>query len=81
MTDNVETPAAEAPAAPQLQLQDLMAAVQIIDICSKRGAFEGPEMETVGGVRGRLAAFVQANTPAAPEGEEEAPAEEAPAAE
>ena len=62
--------------APQLGLGDLNAVVQIIDVCSKRGAFEGPELESVGQVRGRIAAFIQANAPAPEEGEEEA-AEEA----
>lgn len=71
MTDNVEQVE-----APQLKLQDLAAAVQIIDACAKRGAFEGSEMEVVGAIRGRLAAFLQANAP-----KEEAPAEEAPAEE
>lgn len=49
--------------APQLGLGDLVAAVKIIDVCSKRGAFEGSELAEVGAVRGRLAAFVQANAP------------------
>jgi hypothetical protein len=82
MTDNVEapvegvTPEAQAPG---LSLNDLAAAIQIIDVCSKRGAFEGAELEAVGSVRGRLAAFIQANKPAeeAPAEEAEAPAEEA----
>jgi len=80
MTDNVEAPVegVEAEAqAPGLSLNDLAAAVQIIDVCSKRGAFEGSELEAVGSVRGRLAAFLKANAPAS----EEAPAEEAPAEE
>ena len=47
----------------QISLNDLAAAVQIIDVCSKRGAFQGDELESVGGVRGRIAAFVKANTP------------------
>lgn len=71
MTDTTETQ------APQLGLGDLAAVIQIIDICSKRGAFEGTELESVGGVRGRIAAFVQANAPKQEEAEEEAPAEEA----
>ena len=59
--------------APQLGLGDLAAVIQIIDICSKRGAFEGTELESVGAVRGRIAEFVKANAPQ----QEEAPAEEA----
>lgn len=50
----------------QISLNDLAAAVQIIDVCSKRGAFQGDELESVGGVRGRIAAFVKANTPEDP---------------
>jgi hypothetical protein len=58
--------------APQLGLGDLAAVIQIIDVCSKRGAFEGTELESVGAVRGRIAAFVQANAPAQEEAEEAA---------
>lgn len=57
-------------ATPELQLGDLAAVVRIVDICAKRGAFEGSELETVGAVRGRLAAFVQANAPQQEESEE-----------
>jgi len=77
MTEEVQTQEAEA--APELKIGDLAYVVQIIDVCSKRGAFEGSEMEAVGGVRGRLAAFVKAHTPPPEEGEEAA--EDAPAAE
>ncbi len=64
MTEQTQTPeVAQEQAAPQLALQDLAAVVQIIDICSKRGAFEGSELEAVGVVRGRFARFLQANSP------------------
>ena len=46
--------------APQLSLQDISTFVQIIDICSKRGGFEGPEMESIGGLRNRTVAFLNA---------------------
>lgn len=72
MTDTTETQEATV----QLGLGDLAAVIQIIDVCSKRGAFEGTELESVGAVRGRIAAFVQANAPKE-EATEEAPAEEA----
>ena len=49
--------------APQLSLQDIATAVQVIDICSKRGAFEGQELEVVGGVRNRILSFLQAAAP------------------
>lgn len=70
------TEATEATETVQLGLGDLAAVIQIIDVCSKRGAFEGTEMESVGAVRGRIAAFVQANAPAQEEAVE-AEAEEA----
>ena len=47
-----------------LSLQDLASVVQVIDLCSQRGAFQGSELEAVGGLRGRIQAFVAANTPA-----------------
>ena len=77
MSEATETQGAEEAQAPvQLGLGDLAAVIQIIDVCSKRGAFEGTELESVGQVRGRIAQFVQANAP-----KQEAPAEaaEAPA--
>jgi len=63
--------AVETQEAPQLSLQDIATSVQIIDICSKRGGFEGTELETVGALRTRLVTFLNANRPqdeAAPEG-------------
>lgn len=68
MSDAVENQAAEPV---QLTLADVQMMVQIIDICSKRGAFEGAELEGIGGLRGRVMSFLQANMPA-----EEAPAPE-----
>jgi hypothetical protein len=68
MTDQVENQAAEPV---QLSLQDIATMVQIIDICSKRGGFEGPEMEAVGSLRTRTVKFLEANQPKgeqAPEG-------------
>ena len=58
--------------APNLSLQDIATFVQIIDICSKRGGFEGQEMEAVGGLRNKTVAFLnaasEAQGQAAPEG-------------
>ena len=68
MADVNDVPAADAP---QITLGDMATMVQIVDLCSKRGAFEGPELETVGGLRSRIVAFVEANQPKdepAPEG-------------
>ncbi len=60
------------PETPQLSLQDIATVVQIIDICSRRGGFEGAELEAVGGVRSRIVSFLNAASAAqgqeAPEG-------------
>ena len=47
----------------QLSLADLAATVSIIDAASKRGTFEGAELESVGGVRNRLVAFLETQQP------------------
>ena len=52
-----------------LNLSDIRACVTIIDIVTKRGAFEGAEMADVGSVRNRLDNFLKAAT------EAQAPAE------
>lgn len=44
----------------ELGVQDIAGAVAVIDACVKRGAFEGSEIGEVGGLRNRLAAFVNA---------------------
>ena len=56
----VETTETEAP---QLSLKDIATMVQIIDVCSKRGGFEGPELEAVGSLRNRTVAFLNAAAP------------------
>ena len=65
--------------APQLSLHDIASTIKIIDVVSKRGAFEGGEMADVGAVRNRLVAFLEATQPAEEaEKEEETPEEETP---
>jgi len=54
-----------------LSLQDLASMVQVIDLCSQRGAFQGSELEAVGALRGRIQSFVAANTPAEEESTED----------
>jgi hypothetical protein len=72
MTEKVQTPEVQETAAPQaeatatpeqptLGVGDLAAMVQVIDIVSERGAFKGPELESVGVLRGRIARFIEAN--------------------
>lgn len=61
MNDAVETQAAEPV---QLSLGDIQTFVQIIDLCSKRGAFEGAELEAIGALRGKTIKFLEASQPA-----------------
>ena len=61
MAEEVKTENAEE--GVQLSLQDIATMVQIIDICSKRGGFEGPELEAVGGLRNRVVKFLNAAAP------------------
>jgi hypothetical protein len=44
---------------PGLSLNDIMGAVQIIDIVTQRGAIKGEEMVSVGTVRERFVAFLR----------------------
>ena len=58
----------EQAAAPNLSLQDIATFVQIIDIASRRGAFEGRELAGVGMLRNKTEEFLRAasqgqNTP------------------
>ena len=63
--------ATEAPTDEQgLNLSDIRACVTIIDIVTKRGAFEGAELADVGSVRNRLDNFLKAAA------EAQAPAED-----
>jgi hypothetical protein len=48
---------------PQISLNDFVAIVNLIDVCTERGAFKGNELLTVGTIRERFSAFVKANTP------------------
>jgi hypothetical protein len=47
----------------QLGLQDIATMVQVIDIVSRRGGFEGQELEAIGGLRNRIVAFLNAAAP------------------
>jgi hypothetical protein len=62
--ENAQTTTTEQAApAPQLNLNDLAAVVQMIDVCSRRGAYEGPELAAIGALRTRFADFLKANAP------------------
>lgn len=62
----------------QLSLQDIATVIQMIDVTSRRGAFEGRELAGVGTLRNKLEMFIQQNAPQGemPEGQmpPEAPA-------
>jgi len=84
MTDET-TQTADATAIPeaapqvQLQLQDILAAAQCIQLASTRGAYRAEEFTQVGGIYERLVAFLQASgalQPAPTEASAEAPAAE-----
>jgi hypothetical protein len=46
-----------------LTLSDFAAVINIIDVCTERGAFKGNELLTIGTIRERFAAFVKTNAP------------------
>jgi hypothetical protein len=49
---------------PTIEINDIAAVVQLIDVCSTRGAFRGEELAMIGGLRTKLAEIVKANQPA-----------------
>lgn len=42
-----------------ISIDDLQLVVNIIDVCTKRGAFEGGELLAIGQIREKFAAFVK----------------------
>lgn len=56
---------------PTITLQDIGAAIQIIDLASGRGAIRGEEMAAVGNVRNRLKDFLDFSEKQAQELDEE----------
>jgi hypothetical protein len=71
MPDSNETQSA----TPGLGLADIAFLLQIVEICSQRGAFKADELTSVGTVYDKVKAFISANSPAqpaapAPEGSE-----------
>lgn len=69
--DTTTAEQAEAEGQVSLGIGDLASVVQIIDVCSQRGAFQGSELEAVGALRGRIQQFVKANAPEEDETTEE----------
>ena len=58
--ENTETEATADQAA-SLSVQDLAVMVNVIDACSKRGAFKPSEMETVGALYSKIVNFLVAS--------------------
>ena len=73
------TPEAQEPQQVQLQLTDILAAAQCIQLASTRGAFRAEEFTQVGGTYERLVSFLQASGALNPPAGEQ-PADQAPAA-
>mgnify|MGYP001460721602 CR=1 FL=1 len=61
--DELAQAAPEEVVETSISLADLGAVIKIIDVVTKRGAFNGDELADVGAVRNRLQAFVTASTP------------------
>lgn len=59
MSETVETPVEETSTQPTLTIIDVQNALRIIDVAAERGAFKGAELSQVGGVRDRVAAFLE----------------------
>jgi hypothetical protein len=76
MSDQIETPQTETPAAPSLSIQDLVAVCKIMQIASQRGAIQVSEMSQVGPVYDRIVAFLEANGAVQRPAPPEVPAEE-----
>lgn len=78
MSDQTTTEVQE-PQQVQLQLSDILAAAQCIQLASTRGAFRAEEFTQVGGTYERLVSFLQASGALNPPAGEQ-PADPAPAA-
>jgi hypothetical protein len=63
----------------QIALQDIATVVQMIDVVSRRGAFEGNEMAGVGMLRNKLEVFLRQNAPQGEAPQGQMPSPEAPA--
>jgi hypothetical protein len=78
MSENNETTEPQAPVMPSVSVNDLVNVYNIIDLASKRGAFQANELASVGAVADKVKEFVdhvQAAQKAAAEAEGGADAE------
>jgi hypothetical protein len=58
MSENNETTEAQAPVMPSVSVNDLVNVYNIIDLASKRGAFQANELASVGAVANKVKEFV-----------------------
>ena len=70
MTEQTQEAVAQEEQQVGLELRDIAAAAQIINVCVSRGAIRAEEAAEVGMVYNKLAAFIQAAAPAQTEGAE-----------
>ena len=49
---------------PTIEINDIASVIQLIDVCSTRGAFRGEELAMIGGLRTKFAEAIKANQPA-----------------
>jgi hypothetical protein len=66
MSETETNAGANTPEDVSLNVQDMVNVVKIIDVVSGRGAVNGDELSSVGRVRDRLVAFINANQPQPP---------------
>jgi hypothetical protein len=59
-TGQSDTAETQAPAGPDLNITDLSALRNIVEIASQRGAFKAAELEVVGKTYNKLSAFLEA---------------------
>ena len=72
MNDQLQVQAQQQQEPINLTLNDIATFVQIVDIASRRGAFEGRELQGVGGLRNKVEMFLQQQAEAqgaSPEGQ------------
>lgn len=72
MSEETQAQEAQTEAAPSVTVNDLANIYAIIDLASKRGAFQASELQAVGSVANKVKSFVehvQAQQAAATEGE------------
>ena len=63
MSNTTENNTAESSTVPEITLKDFSNILQIIDVASRRGSFEGKELSSVGSLRDRVEAFLVYHAP------------------